>query len=79
MARLYAFKLTGRTETYVEGTATGLVGVATVDYHDDGSLRFTTAGGEKVVLQPSADVNKLFKLIFTGTGGFPVGKNLIGA
>lgn len=79
MASLYNFKLTGRTAAYTEGTATGLIGVATVDYNDDGSLSFTTATGEKVVIQPSADVNKLLKIVFTGTGGFPAGKNLIGA
>lgn len=79
MAALYSFKLTGRTSAYVEGTATGLIGVATVSYNDDGSLSFTTSNGEKVVIQPSANVNKLLKIVFTGTGGFPTGKNLIGA
>lgn len=79
MARLYAFKLTGRTAAYVEGTATGLVGVATVNYNDDGSIDFVTATGEQVVMQPSANLNKLLKVVFTGTGGFAAGKNLIGA
>lgn len=79
MARLYAFKLTGRTSAYVEGTATGLIGVATVNYNDDGSIDFVTAKGEQVVMQPSANLNKLLKVVFTGAGGFATGKNLIGA
>lgn len=79
MASLHSFKITGRTSGSADGTATGLIATVAVEYHDDGSLRFTTAAGEKVVLQPDANVNKLMKLIFTGTGGFATGKNLIGA
>lgn len=79
MAKLHDFKITGRTSASVDGTATGLIGTATVEYHDDGSLRFSTAAGEKVIIQPSADVNKLMKILFTGTDGFATGKNLIGA
>jgi hypothetical protein len=79
MASLHSFKITGRTAASADGTATGLIATAAVEYHDDGSLRFTTAAGEKVIIQPSANTNKLLKLIFTGTGGFSTGKNLIGA
>lgn len=79
MAKIHDFKVTGRTSASADGTATGLIGTATVEYHDDGSLRFTTAAGEKVIIQPSANVNKLLKVLFTGTGGFATGKNLIGA
>lgn len=73
MAALHSFKITGRTADSADGTATGLIATAAVEYHDDGSLRFTTAAGEKVLIQPTANTNKLLKLIFTGANGFPAG------
>ena len=73
MAKLHDFKIQGQT------AAAAGIATATVEYHSDGSLRFTTAAGEKVIIQPSANVNKLLKIIFTGTGGFATGKKLIGA
>lgn len=72
MAKLHDFKVRGLT------SASATIATLDVEYHDDGSLRFATAAGEKVVLQPSAAVNKVLKAIFTGTGGFATGKNLIG-
>jgi hypothetical protein len=79
MAKLHDFKITGRTSASANGTATGLVGTATVEYHDDGSIRFATAAGEKVIIQPCANTNKLLKILFTGAGGFTTGKHLVGA
>lgn len=73
MAKLHDFKVRGLT------AAAATVATADVEYHDDGSIRFATAAGEKVIIQPDANVNKLLKIIFTGTGGFATGKNLIGA
>lgn len=73
MASLHSFKVRGLT------AAAATIATADIEYHDDGSVRFSTAAGEKVILQPDANVNKLLKLIFTGTGGFATGKNLIGA
>jgi len=73
MAKLHDFKVRGLT------AASATVATADIEYHDDGSVRFTTAAGEKVVIQPSANLNKLLKIIFTGTGGFATGKALVGA
>jgi hypothetical protein len=53
--------------------ASAVVATANIELHDDGSLRFTTAAGEKVLIQPTANTNKLLKLIFTGANGFPAG------
>lgn len=78
MAALHSWKISGRTSASTDGTAAGIIATHAVEYHDDGSVRFTTTAGEAVVMQPSANLNKLLKLIFTGTGGFATGKNLIG-
>jgi hypothetical protein len=78
MAKLHDFKITGRTSASADGSASGLIATKAVEYHDDGSLRFTTAEGEAVIIQPTANLNKLFKLLFVGTGGFATGKALFG-
>jgi hypothetical protein len=78
MAALHSFKISGRTSASTDGTAAGIIATKAVEYHDDGSLRFTTAAGEAVIMQPTADLNKLLKLIFVGTGGFATGKTLFG-
>jgi hypothetical protein len=73
MAKLNDFKITGRTSATTDGTATGLIATQVVEYHDDGSLRFTING---IIhrIQPSASLNALLKVLFTGTGGVAAGK-----
>lgn len=78
MAKLHDFKITGRTSASTDGTAAGLIATKAIEFHDDGSIRFTTAAGKAVILNPNADLNELLKLIFVGTGGFATGKKLFG-
>lgn len=72
MAKLFDFKVRGLT------AASATIATADVEVHDDGSLRFATAAGEKVIIQADANLNKLFKLAFTGTGGIPATQALFG-
>lgn len=72
MAALHSWKVRGLT------AADATIATIAITYHDDGSVRFTTAAGEAVIIQPSANLNKLLKLAFTGTGGFATGKALSG-
>ena len=78
MAKLHDFKVSGRTSASTDGTAAGIIATKAVEFHDDGTLRFTTAAGRPVIIQPTADLNELFKIIFTGTGGYATGKKLFG-
>lgn len=72
MAKLHDFKVRGLT------AADATIATVAIEVHDDGSLRFATAEGEKVIIQPSANLNKLIEAAFTGTGGIPAGKALFG-
>jgi hypothetical protein len=72
MAKRFDFKFRGLT------SADATIATKAVEFHDDGSLRFTDVSGNKRVLQPSADLNALLVQIFTGTGGFPAGTKLFG-
>jgi hypothetical protein len=72
MAKRFDFKVQGQT------SADAAIATKAVEFHDDGSLRFTDAAGNSRVLQPSADLNALLVQIFTGTGGFPAGTKLFG-
>jgi hypothetical protein len=72
MAKRFDFKIQGQTSANVA------VATKAVEFHDDGSLRFTTAAGRPVVLQPNAELNALLVQIFTGTGGFTAGTKLFG-
>jgi hypothetical protein len=72
MAKRFDFKIQGQT------AAGAAVAIKDVEFHDDGSLRFTTAAGRPVIVQPTADLNALLVQIFTGTGGFAAGTKLFG-
>jgi hypothetical protein len=72
MAKRFDFKIQGQT------SANAAIATKAVEFHDDGSLRFTSAAGVKVLIQPSADLNALLQQIFTGTGGFAAGTKLHG-
>lgn len=78
MAKLFDFKVSGRTSASVDGTATGIIATKAVEFHDDGTVRFTSAAGRPVILQPTADLNELLKIIFTGTGGHAATKKWFG-
>lgn len=69
-----------RFDFQVRGLTSGAATIATkaVEFHDDGSLRFTDVAGNRRILQSNADLNALLVLIFTGTGGFPAGTKLFG-
>ena len=72
MAKRFDFQVSGLTD------AAATIATKAVEFHDDGSLRFTDAGGSLRVIQPNSDLNALLVLIFTGTGGFPAGTKLFG-
>jgi hypothetical protein len=72
MAKRFDFKIQGQT------TANAAIATKTVEFHDDGSLRFTDVAGNPRILQSDADLNALLVQIFTGTGGFPAGTKLFG-
>ena len=72
MAKLHDFKVRGLT------SASATIATVDIEMHDDGSIRFATAAGEKVIIQPSAALNKLIKLTFTGSNGIPTGRALFG-
>ena len=75
MAQLYSFKLSGRTSSTTDGTATGIISTLTVSYDSDGVLRYTDSDGNVhlIDMAGSAGMQKLVKDLFTGTGGFDAG------
>lgn len=77
--KLYDFKLSGRTAASADGTATGIIATKAVEMWDDGSLRYTSANGRKVVLQLDNDLSDLLKQLLVGTGGVAAGKRFHGA
>lgn len=72
MAKRFDFKVQGQTSADVA------IATKAVEFHDDGSLRFTSAAGVPIVLQPNADLNALLVQIFTGVNGFAAGTKLFG-
>lgn len=78
MAKLHDFKVSGRTSASADGSATGIIATKAIEYHDDGTVRFTTAAGKAICINPTADLNELWKILFTGTGGVVAGKKFFG-
>ena len=72
MAKRFDFQVRGLT------SAAATIATKAVEFHDDGSLRFTDAAGNPRIVQPTADLNALLVQIFTGTGGFAAGTKLFG-
>jgi hypothetical protein len=68
--------LTGKVRGLTAASAT----IATIDveFHDDGSVRFTDAAGTKHRFMPSASLNALLKAAFVGAGGFATSKKWFG-
>lgn len=78
MAIRLSLKVTGFTAAGALGTATGVLATQAVTLDTDGSVRFTDGQGNKRCINPSADVNALFEVIFTGTGGLAAADKLFG-
>lgn len=78
MAKLHDFKISGRTSASVDGTATGIIATKAVEFHSDGSIRFTSSAGRPIIINPDANLNELLKIIFNGTGGYAAGYKLFG-
>lgn len=78
MAKLHDFKVSGRTSASADGSATGIIATKDVEFHDDGTVRFTSGAGAKIIISPTASLNELWKIMFTGTGGVATGKKFFG-
>lgn len=74
MPKLHDFQVSGRTAASVNGTATGMIATKAVEFHSDGSVRFTTAAGKAITINSTSNLNELWKILFTGTGGVAAGK-----
>lgn len=78
MAKLYDFLISGRTAASTDGTATGIIATKAIEFHDDGSVRFTSAAGRPITINPDANTNELLKIILNGVGGLAAGHKLFG-
>lgn len=78
MAKLYDFQVSGRTADSVNGTATGIIATKAIEFHDDGSVRFTSAAGRPIIITPDANLNELLKILLNGAGGLAPGYKLFG-
>lgn len=74
MPKLHDFLVSGRTSVSVDGTATGVIATKAVEFHDDGTVRFTSVAGRQIRINSTSNLNELWKIIFTGTGGVAAGK-----
>jgi len=72
MALLQSFKLQGQTAADVA------IATVSVERHDDGSFRFSSASSTWVYNGQNQAVNRLLKALFTGTGGLPAGTSMFG-
>jgi hypothetical protein len=71
-----AVLLTGKVRGLTAASAT--ITTVDVEFHDDGSLRFTDAAGTKHRIMPSASLSALLKASFVGAGGFAATKKWFG-
>jgi hypothetical protein len=72
MAVLLSGKVRGLT------AADATIATIAVEFHDDGSVRFTDAAGTKHRIMPSASLSALIKASFVGAGGFAGTKKFFG-
>lgn len=77
MSQLYSFKVSGRTSSTTDGTATGIISTLTVSYDSDGIMRYTDANGKvhEIDCGGLPGLQKFIKDLFTGTGGFDAGSS----
>lgn len=69
MSVIYTGKLSGRTSSSADGSATGIVATRTVTLDSDGWLRWSDANSKPRALQVSGDLGELLTFLFTGTNG----------
>jgi hypothetical protein len=72
---LYTLKLAGFTSAGVPTTGAGHIANKTVTLWDDGSLHFTDAAGNNVVLPDVPELNKLLVQLVVGGSGVPTTKS----
>ncbi len=72
MAKIADYKIRGLT------AASATVATQDIEFHSDGSFRFTYGSKPFIISGNNAAVNALMKIVLTGTGGFASTDRLFG-